>query len=225
MCRWHGAASWQRCVPLTPGDRLWESPGDTAATPCPVTLTLPAPTLPPCWELGQLLHKASTLARGVVKAVTACGLSPLHCPQGSSQQSREPALGSRCSAPGQFTGTAAEAHISACPAWLAVLVTALSPVPCRVSRDTTTTRTPGCSGWAPAIASSLSGSARYSSRQDGGPGTPGMCEPYSLWLLCQSTPSTFWVSPMKAGGALTLAGRWLAKALAPQSHPGSASAR
>lgn len=176
--------------PLSPSPRVTgcgESPGDTS---CPLSHShylLPPST--PCWELGQLLHKATTLPwAGGVSTFTACRLSPLLCPQGSSQQSWEPT----CSAPGQFTATAGEAHVpSTCPAWLAAILTALSPVPCRVSRDTTTTRTPGCSGWAPAIASSPSGSARYNPRQEGGPATTGMFQPYSLWLLCQSTPSTF----------------------------------
>lgn len=193
MCLWHGAASSQHSIPLTPGDQVWGEPWGPGSH---LTLALPAATLHSLLGAGPAAPQGNHAAvGGGVRAVAACGLSPLHCPQGSSQQSREPALGSTCSALGQFTITAGEAHVpSTCPAWLAAVLTALSPVPCRVSRDTTTTRTPGCSGWAPAIASSPSGSARYGPCQEGGPGTTGMFQPYSLWLLCQSTPSAFWAA-------------------------------
>lgn len=86
------------------------------------------PPSAPCWELGQLLHKATMLAWG--------GRQGCHCLQAvptalsPGQLSGEPALTSTCSAPGQFTTTAGEAHRvpSGCPAWLAAILTALSPV-------------------------------------------------------------------------------------------------
>lgn len=154
------------------------------------------PPSTPCWELGQLLHKATTLAWGGEGSQCCHCLQAVPTALSPGQLSAELSLPSapraQCSAPGQFTATAGEAHVPS--TWLAAILTALSPVPCRVSRDTTTTRTPGCSGWAPAIASSPSGSARYSPRQEGGPGTTGIFQPYSLWLLCQSTPSAFRVA-------------------------------
>lgn len=88
----------------------------------------------------------------------------------------------------------------ACPL---VIVMAVSPVPCRVSWDMRTTRTPGCSGWAPAIASSPWGSARYGPHQEGSPGAIRVPQPHSLQPLCQGSGcSSGGLSPMKAGDPL-----------------------
>lgn len=167
--------------------RCGESPGDRGAISHSRYL-LPPST--PCWELGQLLHKATTLPWAGESGLSLLAGCP-HCTVPRAALSR---AGSQHSAP-RAQPTAGESHVpSTCPAWLAAVLTALSPVPCRVSQDMTTTRTPGCSGWAPAIASSPSGSARYGPCQEGGPGTTGMFQPYSLWLLCRSTPSAFWAA-------------------------------
>uniref|UniRef100_A0A8B9DGX1 Coronin n=1 Tax=Anser cygnoides TaxID=8845 RepID=A0A8B9DGX1_ANSCY len=57
----------------------------------------------------------------------------------------------------------------------------LTPEPARLhpraSRDMRTTRTPGCSGWAPAIASSPWGSARYGPRWEGSSALAGISHP------------------------------------------------
>lgn len=185
----------QHYVPLSLGDRVWGEPWGHGSHPVPchthVTCSHP-PLLAGSWASCSTRQPRWHGGESVLSLLAGCP----HCTVPGAALSRaEPAFNSTCSAPGQFTATAGEAHVpTTCPAWLAAVLTALSAVPCRVSRDTTTTRTPGCSGWAPAIASSPSGSARYSPRQEGGPGSTGMFQPYSLWLLCQSTPSAFQVA-------------------------------
>jgi len=227
----HGAASSRHTGPEPP-HRVRTEPRGTREPPCaPSRSHYLLPPSAPHWEPGQPLHKATTLAPA---QGGGSGLSPLagcpHCtvPVGVSQWGREPALSSTRSAPARFTATTGEAHIlRGVPAVPAAILMAVSPVPCRVSWDTSTTRTPGCSGWAQPIASSLSGSARYGPHREGSSGPTGMSQPRSLQRLCQGPGCFFgWCIPhgsrrpphWVAGPLLGTEGGWLARAVVPHQR-------
>lgn len=204
-CR-HGAASSLHTGPRAPSLCVGRPPGGPGSRPVPLHAHVTC-CHPPLLAGSQASHSTKQPFRHQhrhrvgaqdchrLRAVPAA-LSPRASLGGVGTQHPAP-----CARPRGGSQPPPVKHTSpaVCPAWPAAIPTE-SPVPCRVSRDTRTTRTPGCSGWAPAIASSPSGSARYGPHREGDPGATGMS-----YGGCARAPRCFLggLSPMKAGGPLT----------------------
>lgn len=213
----HGAASSWHTGPRATSLGAGRALRGQGSTPCPLTLTLPAATLrssPGARPAApQSTRTGTSTGTGWGHGTAAADrLSPLRCHTGISPRSQKPALGSVCSALGWFM----------CPVWRVpgADTDAASPVPCRASWDTRTTRTPGCSGWAPAITSSPSGSARYSPRREGDPGAARVSQTRSLWCLC-------WGPKCFLGGRRLprqMPWAWMGREVVPQGRPGSPGA-
>lgn len=153
-------------LPLTPSLGVGRALGSREPSCAPSRSRYLLPPSAARREPGQLLHKATTPAPA---QGGGSGLSPL-APTALSPWASLSRAGSQrpapCAQPRGSSQPPPARHVSHTVS-PAVIPTAVSPVPCRASRDMRTTRTLGCSGWAPVIASSPSGSARYSALQQG----------------------------------------------------------